>query len=95
MKRTILLMPITALAVALLIVSIAAAQSGGGYALAWYTSDGGGATFSTGGSYSLGGTIGQADAGAIASGGVYALNGGFWPGAAASYNVFLPVVLKG
>jgi hypothetical protein len=37
---------------ALLTVSIAAAQSGGGYDLTWSTIDGGGATFSTGGSYS-------------------------------------------
>ena len=51
----------------------------GGYALSWYTVDGGGATFSTGSSYTLGATIGQPDVGTL-SGGSYTLAGGFWPG---------------
>ena len=38
-----------------------AAQSGGGYDLAWSTTDGGGGTSSNGG-YTLAGTIGQPDA---------------------------------
>jgi len=63
------------------------------YSIDWYTIDGGGATFSTGGNYSLGGTIGQADAGSM-SGGSYSLVGGFWGGAAVSYNIYLPLTLK-
>ena len=69
-------------------------QAGSGYELSWYTIDGGGAMFSAGGSYSLGGTIGQPDAGVL-NGGTYQLAGGFWGGAAANYNVYLPLVLKG
>ena len=57
--------------------SIAGAQSGGAYKLAWSTLDGGGQTFATGGAYSVGGTAGQPDSGPM-SGGVYTLTGGFW-----------------
>lgn len=60
------------------IVSIAQAQSGGGYDLTWNTIDSGGYTWSEGGGYALGGTIGQPDAGAILTGECYALTGGFW-----------------
>ena len=75
--------------------SIAAAQSGNGYDLAWNTIDGGGHTFSTGSGYELGGTIGQSDAGAL-SGAGYTLSGGFWGGAASSGTswVYLPLVLR-
>ncbi|MEJ5312550.1 MAG: hypothetical protein WHX52_22515 [Anaerolineae bacterium] len=72
---------------------IALAQSGGGYDLSWSTIDGGGHTFSSGGGYTLGGTVGQADAGAL-SGGSYTLAGGFWPGAAVEYRIYLPLVLR-
>ncbi len=89
MKRAVLLIPIVA---ALLIVSIVAAQSGGGYDLAWNTIDGGGGT-SSGGGYSLADTIGQTDAGTLIGGG-YTLNGGFWSGAVSQYKVFLPLTLK-
>ncbi len=78
----------------LLVLSIAlpvAAQ--GGYALAWWTVDGGGYTSSSGSGYSLGATTGQPDAG-VFSGGGYTLVGGFWGGAAVDYKVFLPLVLK-
>jgi hypothetical protein len=88
MKRAVLLVPIV---VALLVVSIVAAQSGG-YDLSWSTIDGGGG-FSSGGGYSLAGTIGQADAGTLIGGG-YTLNGGFWSGALSQYKVFLPLALK-
>jgi hypothetical protein len=98
MKRSIILFPI---ALVLLIVFTtvnaqrnsdpAAPQSG--YDLSWYTIGSGGATFSTGGSYSLGGTIGQADAGSM-SGGTYQLAGGFWGGAIAHYNIYLPLILR-
>jgi hypothetical protein len=74
---------------------IASAQGPAGYEIAWYTIDGGGATFSSGGSYSLGGTAGQADAGGQLSGGTYTLTGGFWQGASSSVNTYLPLVRKG
>jgi uncharacterized membrane protein len=69
------------------------AQSGGGYTLDWYTTDGSGYIFSASGGYSLGGTIGQPDAGGL-SGGGYTLVGGFWGGSMASYKIYLPTVLK-
>ena len=75
MKRAAFFIPI---ALALLIVSIAAAQTGGGYDLSWNTSDGGGGT-ATGGGYRVDHTLGQVDAG-TQSGGGYTLNGGFWSG---------------
>jgi hypothetical protein len=78
---------------ALLLASVARAQSGGGYDLTWSTVDGGGATWSEGGGYALGGTVGQPDAGVL-SGGGYTLAGGFWGGAAARYGVYLPLVLR-
>lgn len=67
----------------------------GGYELAWWTVDGGGA-YSAGGGYELGGTAGQPDAGALAGGG-YVLVGGFWQGQAAispPYRVYLPLIVK-
>ena len=93
MKRIYLFVSIAALVVALLIVSIVVAQSGGGYDLTWSTIDSGGAMFSTGGTYSLGGTIGQPDAGSML-GGSYSLTGGFWSGRPAIHSVFLPLTLK-
>jgi len=85
-----------ALAVLLMLASVARAQSGGGYDLTWNTVDGGGYTFSTDGDYSLGGTIGQPDAGVL-SGGSYTLSGGFWGGgvvAAEEHKIYLPLLLK-
>ena len=76
-----------------LLASVTLAQSGGGYDLTWNTVDGGGYTFSEGGGYSLGGTVGQPDAGVL-SGGGYTLAGGFWPGGAARYGIYLPLVLR-
>jgi hypothetical protein len=93
MKRRFIFIPIVLVVIS---VSIAVAQTGGGYDLAWSTIDGGGATpgGSTGGEYSLGGTIGQPDAGVL-SGGSYTLNGGFWGGAtSANYTIYLPLVRK-
>jgi len=78
--------------IALLLASVARAQSGGGYDLTWSTVDGGGATWSAGGGYALGGTVGQPDAGVL-SGGGYTLAGGFW-GGAARYGIYLPLVLR-
>ena len=84
------------LALALLLVGTALAS--GGYDLAWWTVDGGGATFSAGGGYTLGGTAGQPDAGQLGGAG-YTLGGGFWGGGAAvggapsGYTVRLPLVV--
>jgi len=76
----------------LLVVPIAAAQSGDGYDLTWNTVDNGGEMFSVGGGYSMGSTIGQPDAGTL-SGGGYTLAGGFW-GGIAQFNIFLPLILR-
>ncbi|MGD2041890.1 MAG: hypothetical protein PVH11_13765 [Anaerolineae bacterium] len=92
------------LALALLVGSVALAESGDGpatlsgasYDLAWSTVDGGGYTFSTGGNFALGGTAGQPDAG-LMTGGDYALGGGFWGGGAwrlIQGRVYLPVVVR-
>lgn len=90
MKRTAILL---ALAVLLLLASVALAQSGNGYDLTWSTIDGGGYTFSTGGDYTLGGTVGQPDAGLL-SGGDYTLAGGFWGGGAIGHRIYLPLILR-
>lgn len=72
----------------------ALAQSGGSYGLTWSTVNGGGYTFSVGGQYALGGTVGQSDAGLMTAGD-FALGGGFWgSGAVATYNVYLPLLLR-
>jgi len=96
MKRLIIFIPVVAFAVALLISSIAAAQTGAGYDLTWNTIDGGGGS-NSGGTYSLAGTLGQSDAGTL-SGSGYTLHGGFWISPAVlplpHFEVFLPVVLR-
>jgi hypothetical protein len=89
MKRAALFISIV---LALLIVSIAVAQTGSGYDLTWSTIDGGGGSIS-GSGYSLAGTMGQADAGTL-SGGGYTLNGGFWPDVGSQIKVFLPLILR-
>ena len=88
-------MALGALTAMLLLISVALAQSGGGYDLSWSTVDGGGYTFSVGGAYQLGGTAGQHDAGQM-SGGDYVIWGGFWPGSAAEedYYSYVPLALK-
>lgn len=77
----------------LLLSALALASSGGPYNLNWWTVDGGGYTVSTGGSYSLGGTVGQSDAGVL-SGGSYTLSGGFWGGAAVTYQIWAPLIVR-
>jgi hypothetical protein len=78
-------------------VVVAQGPDATGYDLSWWTVDGGGETraASIGSGYSLGGTIGQPDAGPVMSGTGYKLVGGFWPGGAGPYRVYLPVVLRG
>jgi hypothetical protein len=96
MRRKTMPTLLTALAVLFVALSVSiattSAQSGGGYDLGWSTIDGGGGE-STGGGFALSGSTGQPDAGVLWGGG-YTLNGGFWPGAAASYRVFLPLVTR-
>lgn len=91
LKRTIVL--IAVVAAMLVLASAALAQSGGTFNLTWNTIDGGGGRV-TSASYSMEGSIGQPDAGQIASGS-YSLMSGFQiQTAAASYDVYLPVILK-
>jgi hypothetical protein len=66
------------------------AQSGGPFALAWWTVDGGGG-ISAGDIYQVEGTVGQADAG-IHSGGVYRVEGGFWVEGLGRSTFYLPQV---
>ena len=65
-----------------------------GFALDWWTVDGGGGT-SEERDFAVSGTIGQSDAGPLMSGGDYAVTGGFWVGAITPTNpnvVYLPMV---
>jgi hypothetical protein len=85
---------LSVLALLALTVSVAAAQTGGGYDLTWSTIDGGGGT-SSGDTYTLDGTSGQFDAN-VMSGGGYTLAGGFWTSltAVAEFKVYLPLILR-
>jgi hypothetical protein len=67
----------------------------GGYALSWWTVDGGGGFLSDpGNGYTLMGTISQPDA-KVWSGGGYTLIGGFWGAMAmVDHTVYLPVTLR-
>ena len=78
---------------ALLLVSAALAQTGGGYDLTWFTVDGGGGT-SSGAPYTLSGSVGQPDAGVL-GGGSYTLAGGFWVAPSPPPNaIYLPIIMK-
>ena len=91
-RQTILVASLLLL-LAMPLISVALAQTGGGYDLTWHTVDGGGGQAS-GGGYTLTGTAGQPDTGAP-SGGGYALLGGFWGGgAAAPIQGYLPLLLR-
>jgi hypothetical protein len=61
----------------------------GGFAISWWSVDGGGGS-SQGGPYTLRGTVGQPDAGRL-SGGEYRLESGFWAVRLVRY-IYLPVV---
>jgi len=71
----------------------AAAQSGSGYEITWWTVDGGGTAQAGGGVYALSATAGQPDAQGLAAGG-YALSGGVWTGAT-RYRIYLPLLMHG
>jgi hypothetical protein len=76
----------------LLATQIAFAQIGG-YAMTWWTIDGG-VGQSEGGSYTLRGSIGQPDAGRL-GGGDYTLAGGFWNGdRSTTMRVYLSMVVR-
>jgi hypothetical protein len=77
----------------LLVISVAQAQTGGGYDLTWWTVDGGGGQV-TGGGYTLTGTAGQPDTGTM-SGNGYMLLSGFWGGGPEHrFPIYLPLVLR-
>ena len=66
-----------ALAVAALLLTGGVVYAQGGYALSWWTVDGGGGGPLSNGTYALSATAGQSDAGTLSSG-TYSLRGGFW-----------------
>jgi hypothetical protein len=92
LTKPVAIILLLALALLLATAMILAQARSAGYDLAWWTVDGGGGT-SSGDGYTLSGTIGQPDAG-VWQGNSYTLAGGFWGGAAAQYNVYLPLVLR-
>lgn len=68
-----------------------------GFAISWWTVDGGGTTRpSIGGTFELVGTIAQPDAGTQELS-PYLLAGGFWPGPAGDkpYQIYLPLIVRG
>jgi len=76
-------------------LTVAAPGDRAGYAVAWWTVDGGGAVGQDAIlPYVLGGSIGQPDA-AVWAGGRYVLAGGFWSGDAVEHDIYLPLVLRG
>lgn len=65
----------------------------GGYAIPWWTVDGGGG-MSSGGDYVLVGTAGQPEAYTMSAAfGSYVVEGGFWV-AETLYEVYLPILVK-
>jgi hypothetical protein len=84
-------------AVAVLYAGLRVSAQTEGLSLSWWTSDGGGGTWSVGDSFGIGASIGQPDTGGM-SGGEYSLKGGFWrvmtsPGAPL-FKEYLPMVSK-
>jgi hypothetical protein len=72
----------------------AAAARPSGYALDWFTVDGGGGVNDAGG-YTLQGTIGQPEAGALGPSKGYTLTGGFWTVSAPVIRViYIPMALR-
>ena len=83
---------------ALLTGSAAPAYTQDGYAISWWSVQGGSNTTSQGGEYRLAGSAGQAEAGLLA-GGSYTLAGGFWAGAGGSagsgvIRLHLPMIVQ-
>ena len=83
---------VAGLLVALLLVSIASAQSSTNYSLSWYAlAGGGGRAAST--NYAMDGTVGQAAVG-LSSSTSYRMLSGYWQNWP-DYRIFLPLILKG
>jgi hypothetical protein len=91
MKRPWLLLVLVLLLLAAGVLGAQAAAEG--YALAWWTVDGGGGD-SAGAPYTLSGTAGQPDSGPRLAGGRYALTGGYWVGGQNRWQVFAPLILR-
>ncbi len=91
---------LSALAVAVLLLAGGVAYAQSGYALSWWTVDGGGSTLSNT-PYALSATVGQPDAGTLSKD-PYTLQGGFWVFAddggvtppPPSGKLYLPIVVK-
>jgi len=92
MNKRWMLVGVTGLLVALLLVSVASAQSSTRYSLAWYALAGGGGRVASA-SYAMNSTVGQAAVGLSGSASYRVLSGYWqnWP----DYHIFLPLILKG
>jgi hypothetical protein len=96
-KRVFLLVLLVFCLVVATVITAAPGSPSGGFAIKWWTVDGGGG-MSNYDPYAVSGTIGQADAGQ-AAGGTYVLVGGFWNGnikgiIPGHHQLHLPVVLN-
>jgi hypothetical protein len=87
-----LILAIVPAALAVAAIQAAPDAPASGFAIPWWTVDGGGKT-SQGGPYTLSGSAGQPDAGA-AAGGDYTLHSGFWGIKLQQSVIYLPVVAK-
>lgn len=83
---------VTSVMVLFLLLWSGAALAGGGFAVPWWTVDGGGG-LSQGGNFAVNGTVGQPDAGTQSSA-QYTLYGGFWVVTAPEDTLFLPIVVR-
>jgi hypothetical protein len=92
MNKRWMLVGVTGLLVALLLASIASAQSSTRYSLAWYVLGGGGGRVAST-NYAMNSTVGQAAVG-LSSSASYRMLGGYWQNWP-DYRVFLPLVLRG
>ncbi len=92
MSKSRISLALTLLLLLLGALSTLVAAQANGYRVDWWTLDNGGGA-SAAGRYTVTGAIGQPDASAAMQGGVYCVTGGHW-GAAGSYKVFLPLILR-
>ncbi|MCI0395922.1 MAG: hypothetical protein L0332_05240 [Chloroflexi bacterium] len=93
-RKIILLLALLALFLAVSVIVAAPNEqpASGGYAVPWWTVDGGGDA-SQGGSFIVRGTIGQPDAG-YSTGGNYGLASGFWHGPTVRTRLHLPLIKR-
>ena len=97
MKRTMILLTLTALLCGLVVAGAAWAMSSASYAINWDVIGGGGGPISSA-SYAMNSTVGQAAIG-FKTVSNYKLGSGYWYGVAApapppGYRIYLPIVLK-